>query len=133
MANLVFLNMEQEARFNQIMISWQAAVDHKHYEVSKFTHPSDKVRYHVGAKYARFDVGGSGAFMVEIETGIVYGIMGYGKVDKKKNSGNIYDPGFNGAVLVRDRFRYGRFTNNADGSIAPRSTTVVRNATLATV
>ena len=55
----VFLNMEQEPRFNQFMISWQAAVDHKHYEVSKFTHPSDKVHYHVGAKYARLDVGGS--------------------------------------------------------------------------
>ena len=54
-------------------------------------------------------------------------------MDKKKISGNIYDTGFNGAVLVRDRFRYGRFTNNPDGSIAPRSTTVVRNATLATV
>lgn len=99
-----------------IMVQWQAAVDHKHYVISGFTHISDKVHYHIGEKYARFDVGGSGAFMVEIETGTVYGIMGYGKVDKKKNSGNIYDRGFDAEVLVRDRFRRGRFTNLPDGT-----------------
>ena len=47
--------------------------------------------------------------------GTVYGIKSYGKINKAKNSGNIYDPRFNGSVLVRDRFRYGRFTNNSDG------------------
>ena len=103
-------------RFDDIMVQWQDVVDAKH-AASGFTHPSDKVHYHLASKYARFDIGGSGAFMVELNTGTVYGIMGYGKVDKKKNSGNIYDQGFNGSVLVRDRFRYGRFTNNADGSI----------------
>lgn len=115
MANLVFLTLEQEARFNEVLVSWQAAVDAKH-AASGFTHPSDKVHYHVGGKYARFDVGGSGAFMVNIETGIVYGIKGYGKVNLKKASGNIYDPGFNGSVLVRDRFRYGTFDNCQDGT-----------------
>jgi hypothetical protein len=112
------LTSNQSRVFDAMLISWQAAVDAKH-AASGFTHPSDKVYYHVGGnnKYARFNIGGSGAFMVEIETGIVYGIKGYGKVYKEQNSGNIYNPGFNGSVLVRDRFRYGHFTNNPDGSI----------------
>jgi hypothetical protein len=66
---------------------------------------------HVGAKYIRLDVGGSGAWMLEIATGVIYSILGYGKVDKKKVAGNINDPQFNGAVLFRDRFRRGRFDN----------------------
>lgn len=66
---------------------------------------------HVGGKYMRLDVGGSGAWMVELATGIVYGIKGYGKVDKKKIAGNIYAPDFDGTVLFRDRFRHGRFDN----------------------
>ena len=54
-------------------------------------------------------IGTSGAFMVELETGIVYGIKGYGQVDKKKISGNINDPNFNGAVLEKTCFCRGRF------------------------
>lgn len=68
---------------------------------------------HVGAKYARLDVGGSGAWMLEMETGVVYGIKGYGTPDKKKIAGDINDPTFDGAVLFRDRFRRGRFDNRS--------------------
>ena len=106
-----------EDRFNIVLMAWQRAANRGHYEISKFTHPNDQVHGHFGAKYARLDIGGSGAFMVDIASGLIYGIMGYGKVDKKKVSGNIYHPNFDGAVLVRDRFRYGRFENNADGSL----------------
>lgn len=66
---------------------------------------------HIGAKYARLDVGSSGAWMVELETGIVFGIKGYGTPDKKKIAGDINDPSFDGAILYRDRFRRGRFDN----------------------
>jgi hypothetical protein len=66
---------------------------------------------HVGAKYIRLDVGGSGAWMLETATGIIYNIKGYGKVDKKKIVGDINDTAFDGAVLFRDRFRHGRFDN----------------------
>jgi len=66
---------------------------------------------HVGAVYVRLDVGGSGAWMLEIETGNIFQIKGYGKVDKKKCVGNIMDADFNGTVLHRDRFRHGRFDN----------------------
>lgn len=66
---------------------------------------------HFGGKYVRFDVGGSGAWMMDLMNGIIYGIKGYGKVDKKKIVGRLGDDNFNGAVLHRDRFRHGRFDN----------------------
>lgn len=66
---------------------------------------------HIGAKYARLDVGGSGAWMLELSTGVIFGIKGYGTPDKKKVAGDINDPDFDGAILFRDRFRHGRFDN----------------------
>ena len=66
---------------------------------------------HIGGKYMRLDVGGSGAWMLEMATGDVYQIKGYGKIDRKKCAGNIYAPDFDGSVLFRDRFRHGRFDN----------------------
>lgn len=66
---------------------------------------------HVGGKYMRLDVGTSGAWMLEMATGDVYQIKGYGKIDRKKCAGNIYAPDFDGAVLFRERFRHGRFDN----------------------
>ena len=66
---------------------------------------------HLGAKYIRLDTGTSGAWMLEANTGDIFGIHGYGKVDRKKCAGNINDPAFDGAVLFKYRFRYGRFDN----------------------
>jgi len=103
--------------FVQVVQQYQEADNTDHYDHQKFTHPNDQVHGHFGHKYYRLDIGSSGAFMVDIKTGTIYGIKGYMKVDKNKISGNIYDPNFDGAVLVRDRFRYGRFENNPDGSI----------------
>jgi hypothetical protein len=117
------LTQAQEARFTEVLAQWQFAVDAKHSADGKrdcagygYTHDSDKVHYHVGGQYVRMDIRTSGAFMIHIETGVVYGIKGYGKVNKAKNSGNIYDPGFNGSVLLRDHFRYGNFENAPDGT-----------------
>lgn len=105
------------AHFDSLLLRWQTAVNEEHYVQSGFTHPANQVRIAVGSKYARLNIGSSGAMMVELETGIIYGIMEYGKVNKKKILGNAYDPNFDAAVLVRDRFRYGRFENNPDGSL----------------
>ena len=66
---------------------------------------------HVGAVYVRLDVGGSGAWVLELSTGDIFQIKGYGKVDKKKRVGNILNPDFNGSTLHHDRFRHGRFDN----------------------
>lgn len=65
---------------------------------------------HIGDRYVRLDVGSSGAWMLEAATGIIYGIQGYGKVDKKKIAG-IIGATFDGRILFRDRFRRGRFDN----------------------
>ena len=112
-----YVTQTQYDRFEAVLEQWQAANNIDHYHTREYTHPNDQVHGHFGAKYARLDVGGSGAFMVEIATGLIYGIKGYGQVDKKKVSGNVYDPNFDGGVLLRDRFRYGRFENNPDGSL----------------
>lgn len=71
----------------------------------------EEKRATVGAKYIRLDVGGSGAFMLEMSSGLVYGIKGYGVPDKKKILGDFNDPAFDGAILFRDRFRHRRFDN----------------------
>lgn len=102
-----------QRRLDQILDTvlgqWQYAVNVKHYEIEGYTHPADQVHGHYGAKYARLDIGGSGAFMIDMIFGDIYGIAGYGKVDKKKVSGNIYNPTFHGGTLLVTRFRYGRF------------------------
>lgn len=71
---------------------------------------------HVGDKYVRLDVGGSGAWMLDVATGIIYGIKGYGVPNKTKIAGDINDPAFDGAVLLWDRFRRGRFDNRKVGA-----------------
>lgn len=100
---------EIRQRFDAILAQWQDAVVAKHTTDGFKLANMDQVHGCYGSTYARLGIGGSGAFMVELSTGIVYGIKGYGKVDKKKVSGNIYDPNFNGSVLVATRFRRGRF------------------------
>jgi hypothetical protein len=42
-----------------------------------------------GQKYWKVNVGGSGKFMVEIETEIIYGIKGYGQVHKGHAYGTL--------------------------------------------
>jgi len=79
-------------------------------EIKRFNEREEK-HGHIGGKYMRLDVGTSGAWMLEMATGDVYQIKGYGKIDRKKCAGNIYAPDFDGAVLFRDRFRHGRFDN----------------------
>src|ERR1035437_2987770 len=38
--------------------------------------------YHMGSKFVRVDIGGSGKYMVELLTGQIYGIKGYGVVHR---------------------------------------------------
>ena len=48
-----------------------------------------KVKIVPGSKYAKVNVGGSGKFMVEIATGNIYGIKGYGQVNKGHAYGTL--------------------------------------------
>lgn len=109
------LSTEQIEALDRIQKQYQAMADHIHYEKNQYTFESDKVHYHVGDSYVRMDIGSSGAFMIDIAAGIIYGIQGYGRPDKKKNVGNAWQ-GFDGAHMPFNRFRRGRFTNNPDGS-----------------
>lgn len=42
-----------------------------------------------GKKYAKVDVGTSGKYMVDMATGIIYGIKGYGQVHKGHRYGTL--------------------------------------------
>lgn len=114
------LTSAQQDRITVIAKQYQYAVDRCHYVVEKFTFESEKVHFHIGDAYIRLDIGSSGAFMINIESGIIYGVKGYGTPDKKKISGNAWDPKFDGVHLFRTRFQRGSFTNNSDGSEAVR-------------
>lgn len=76
-----FVTQVQYDRFETVLAQWQAVANLDHYHIRKYTQPADQVHGRFGSKYARLDIGGSGAY------------------------------------LVRDRFRYGRFENNPDGSL----------------
>lgn len=45
-----------------------------------------KVKVTMGKKFARVDVGSSGKYMVELETGIIYGVKAYGVA----HNGHVY-------------------------------------------
>ena len=55
-------------------------------------------------KYIYLDVGGSGAFMIEIETGLIFGIKGYGSPNKLKCYGSVFD--------MLDLFKFGKFLHS---------------------
>jgi len=98
------MTREQENRINEVLRQWhEAGRAHFTSSFQALAYDSEHYskHYHVGGKYIRLDVGGSGAFMAEIETGIIYGIKGYGVPDKKKVVGNLWDMSFNGADLFR--------------------------------
>jgi hypothetical protein len=42
-----------------------------------------------GRKYWKVDISGSGRFMVEVDTEVIYGIKSYGQVHKGKRYGNL--------------------------------------------
>lgn len=94
---------EFEARIKQIVAEWQEATRKQ----ARYGH--EDARYTERDKFVALDIRGSGAFLVEKASGLVYGIKGYGKVNYKKCSGSIYDPAFNGALLAETRFKYGNF------------------------
>lgn len=118
---------EQIAKIENLMVRWQEAAKTDYilrYGIPSSSTLLDSTSYSVGGKMFHLIIGTSSAFMVDIATGIIYGNKGWLKVDRKKIIGNAYDPNFDAAVLVRDRFRYGHFENAQNGS--PRQTIVRR-------
>ena len=115
---MAIATQEQEIAIAKLCIRWMTAIKADYIarygtEYSNY----DSTSYSVGKTFFHLVIGSSSAFLVDIESGTIYGNKGWLKVDKQKIVGNAYDPQFDAAVLVRDRFRYGHFTNNCDGSL----------------
>jgi len=108
------MTTQQTERIKEIIKQWHEAgrADFtKRYTNLDYDSANYSKDFHVGAKYIRLDAGGSGAFMVEVESGIIYGIKAYGVPNKKKIAGVAWDPSFDGAILLTSRFRHGSFDN----------------------
>jgi hypothetical protein len=111
------MTIEQQAeitenRIKEILHNWHEAGRAEfeaNYPNLNFDSPDYSTHFHVGAKYIRLDVGSSGAFLLDSTTGLIYGIKGYGQVDKKKVAGDASDPNFTGASLYNLRFKRGAF------------------------
>ena len=109
-----------EDRIDALCQRWQDAnkADYiKRYGEASALSNYASTRYTIGQKFFHLIIGSSSAFLVDRETGIIYGNKGWAKVDRDKIIGNAYDPNFDARVLVRDRFRYGHFENAQDGSL----------------
>ena len=75
------LTAEQTARIEEILRQWHESGREdfeRGYTSLDYDSPTYSKHFHVGGKYIRLDAGTSGAFMVEIESGIVYEIKAYG-------------------------------------------------------
>lgn len=68
-------------------------VEAREFKRMGYTHPPDVWHAKPKRKYINLDCGGSGAFLVEIETGELFNIKAYGVADQNKkrkaNLGNI--------------------------------------------
>lgn len=51
--------------------------------------PTHAVSVKMGKKFARVDIGDSGRYMVDLETGEIYGIKGYGVVHRGHQLGTL--------------------------------------------
>ena len=111
------LTVEQTTRIEEILKQWHEAgrpeferrCPNLNYD-GELTHQK---HYHIGGKYLRLDDGTSGAFMVEIESGIVYEIKAYGVPNKKKIVGVAWKRTFHGAQLYDCRYIHGSYDNRA--------------------
>lgn len=110
----MLLTQEQVGKIEEILKQWHEAgraAFQKTYESLDYDSESYSKHYHVGGKYVRLDTGTSGAFMVEIESGIVYEIKSYGVPNKRKIVGVAWRPDFHGAQLEDCRWIRGSYDN----------------------
>lgn len=78
------------------------------------------VTVHFAAKYARVDVGRSGRYMVELSTGNIFGIKGYGTIHRGHRYGNVLDTtGWDFSEYVGYRRGVGK-VNDPSGTAASR-------------
>lgn len=84
-----------------------------HVNITRLDYFKENHAYHYKIKktWANIDAGTSGAFMVELETGNIYNIKGYGVPNRAKHRGNLAT--INAGELHRHRWAY---HNKADYS-----------------
>jgi|SRR5882672_8310114 len=110
------LTIEQVSRIETILSQWheaRRAEFERDYSNLNYDSPQYAKTSRIGEKYIHLLDGTSGAFMVEIETGIVYEIKGWGVPNKKKIVGEAWKPTFHGAQLQDCRYIRGSYDNRA--------------------
>lgn len=68
------------------------------------TLPHESASIKMGKKYAKVDIGGSGKYMVELATGMIFGIKGYGVIHRGHQYGTletIEDYNWGGYTAIR--------------------------------
>ena len=106
----------QVTRIKEILHQWHEygrAEFEREYTNLDYDSPMYTKSYRVGEKYIHLLNGTSGAFMVEVATGIVYEIKGWGVPNKRKIVGEAWKPTFNGAQLADCRYIRGSYDNRA--------------------
>jgi len=90
------------------IVDFAKLVEQQQIETAKkrwnFSHPGWEESYHAkvieGNKYTKVDIGSSGKFMIDKE-GNIFGIKGYGQVNKKKQYGTL---------STTDQYFWGEYT-----------------------
>lgn len=90
-----------ETLVNLITSSWKEEILRRGWNWENAHERNHTAHFHTGAKYVRVDTGDSGTYMIEISTGIIYGIKGYGQVHR----GHVY-----GTLDTLDAFHWGNYT-----------------------
>ena len=115
--------LEQLARIETILREWHEA-GRARFErdcpTLDYDGESYQKHHHVGAKYIRLDAGHSGCFMVEIASGLVFEIKGYGVPNRRKIAGVAWEPAFHGSTLERVRYSRGSYDYRKGDMDGPR-------------
>jgi hypothetical protein len=95
---------EFDSKIAEFVAALQESVNAKH-QLGGYTFPPNKVYAKQRMKFVAIDIGGSGCFLVEKETGEIFNIKGYGVPDRNKKRkadiGNIYTADLSKLLAVR--------------------------------
>lgn len=108
------LTAQQEDKVREILSQWHEAGRksfERDYPNLDYDSPHYAKSFRIGGKYVHLISGTSGAFMLEVESGIIYEIKAWGVPNKKKIAGNAWEDKFHGAQLEDCRFIRGPYDN----------------------
>ena|SRR5947207_2529513 len=86
--------MDLDAKIQEMVQALQTSVNARHQANGYTSFPPEKVTAKARSKFVAVDIGDSGAFLVEKETGEMFNIKAYGVPDRNKKRkadiGNIF-------------------------------------------